>query len=91
MNIDVLFIVCNPRSASPLTDEIMDRFTDRQIVARVLQYGIMQKGLNGFIIVAVQGGMPADLLEIIKRDEEVSGYVVLDDASAETAGTEVQV
>jgi hypothetical protein len=92
MNIDVLFLICNPRTASPLTEEIMDRFAERKISARVIRYGIMQKGLNGFLIVAVQGGTPADFLEIIKQDEDVSDYIVLDDdASAGTPGTEAQV
>jgi len=90
--IDILFIICEPRAAHPLTDEIMDRLIEWKIPARVLKYGIMQKSLHGFIVVAVQG-LPSNLLEIIKRDGEVSGYVVLeeDDAPATTVGTEVQV
>ncbi len=88
--IDILFVVCDPRSAHALTDEIMDRLEAWKVPARTIRYGIMQKGSNGFSIIATQGGMPADLLEILQRDGEVGGYVVLEDTPAIETETEVQ-
>lgn len=87
--IDILFLVCDPRIARELTEEIMDRLAHWKVPARVLKYGIMTKGVNGFSIIAVQG-LPAALLEIIKQDGEVSGYVVLEDSLSTTLGTEAQ-
>lgn len=88
--IDILFLVCEPRIARELTEEIMDRLNKWNVPARVLKYGIMQKGINGFLVIAVQG-LPNDLLEIIKQDSEVSGFVILENNMPATMGTEAQV
>lgn len=83
MNSDLLFLTCPPRVVKPLVEELTTQLEAEHSLARVAKYGILCKGQDGFVILAVPypDGFSSRLLDDIRHDEEITGYVLLPSGS----------
>lgn len=79
MSSNLLFLTCPPRVVKSLVDEVTMLLEAKQSAARVVKYGVLCKGQDGFVIIAVPypEGFSSRLLDDIRHDEEITGYVLL--------------
>lgn len=90
MSSDLLFLTCPPRVVKPLVDELTWRLEADCGVARILKYGVLIKGDDGFIIIAIAHpqGLTAKFFEYIRQAEGIIGYVTL--TSDNDSGAEME-
>lgn len=53
MSGDLLFLTCSPRVVKPLVEELTTLLEAGHCAARILKYGVLIKGGDGFLIIAV--------------------------------------
>jgi len=78
MSSDLLFLTCPPRIVKPLVEELTTHL-EADNHARIVKYGVLCKGRDGFIILAIAHpeSFPAHFLDALRMDEEITGYVTL--------------
>ncbi|MBA2676814.1 MAG: hypothetical protein H0U76_00205 [Ktedonobacteraceae bacterium] len=79
MSSDLLFLTCPPREVKALVDDVTIRLEAEGSAARVVKYGVLCKNRDGFIVLAVPHPetFSCTMLEHIKQDEDITGYVTL--------------
>ena len=79
MSSELLFLTCPPREVKALVDDVTLRLEAEGSAARVVKYGVLCKNRDGFLILAVphHETISCAMLEHIKRDEGITGYVTL--------------
>jgi len=79
MSSDLLFLTCPPRVVKPLVEALTTQLEAEQSAARIFKYGVLCKGGDGFIIIAVvhPQGLKAKFFEHIRQKEDITGYVTL--------------
>jgi len=79
MNSNMLFLTCVPRVVKQLVEEVTTLLEAEQSAARVVKYRVLCKGRDGFVIVAVPSsdGFSSRLLDAVRQEEAITGYVTL--------------
>lgn len=79
MNSSLLFMTCSPRLVKQLVDEVTTLLEAEQSPTRVVKYGVLCKGQDGFLILAIAhpDGFSAKFFEHIRHEEDITGYVTL--------------
>ena len=92
MNGNLLFLTCSARVVTLLAEDMTTYLEDEQNTARVVKYGVLCKGQDGFIIVAASSpdGFSSDFLETIQQNDEITGYVLLSNGTMPPIEMEVQ-
>ncbi len=88
MSSDLLFLTCPPRVVKPLVEALTTQLEAEQSAARIFKYGVLCKGGDGFLIIAVAHleGFSTKFFESIRHEEAITGYVTL--TSGNDSGTE---
>ncbi len=90
MNGTLVFVTCSPRIVKVLVEKVTTLLEAEQSAARVVKYGVLCKGGDGFLIVAVAHpeGFSAKFFEHIRHEEDITGYVTL--TSDNDSGAEME-
>ncbi len=90
MNSNMLFLTCVPRVVKQLVEEVTTLLEAERSGARVVKYGVLCKGQDGFLIIAVPSaeGFPSRLLDAVRHEDEITGYVTL--TSDTSSGREME-
>jgi len=90
MSNELLFLTCSPRVVKPLVDEVTTLLEAGHCAARILKYGVLIKGGDGFLIIAVARpqGFSAKFFEYLRHEDEITGYVTL--TSDTSSGAEME-
>lgn len=79
MSNELLVLTCPPRVVVLLVEELLTQLEANHSVAKVVKYGVLSKGSDGFVVIACPypDGFPTLFLESIHHDEEITGYVLI--------------
>lgn len=79
MSSELLVLTCPPRIVVPLVEELSTQLEEDHSLAKVVKYGVLSKGSDGFVVIACPypHSFPPLFLESIHHDEEITGYVLI--------------
>ncbi len=91
MSSSLLFLTCPPRVVTPLVEEVTTQLEAEQSAAKIVKYGVLCKGQDGFVIIAVAypDGFATKFFDYLKHEEDITGYVML--TSDICSGAEMEV